>query len=635
MNYDKKRYEGLMTTVFKFGSVGGDIYSEELKFWVDGTISGYHDDNEFRWELNDKDELIIYSKQGKISHVFELDNDVSGKWSGQYLLSKKVRRDYLIPQPANYELSDNSPSRKLMPFQKIGRHVYGKIEFLSTPYSEAKDFLEIGNFVSIGPQVKMVVRNHDYQQVSTYNFMSNRTDFTWKYYGHDPNQDHVYSSKTVIGSDVWIGANATLIGGITVGHGAVIGTESVVTKDVPPYAIVAGNPAKVVRMRFNEQQVKELLAIAWWNWSDDKINRDLISFNDSDAVDSFIEKYSVVKNKKQYDKWLINMVYSNQLNALNPANLAIQKFAKQAGYTVIVYPEIASFNSDTAMIKDGDVVMVAYPTFYKTVQTKLKYEDDLLKQLRDLNVKIIGLVGDSMLLREAVDYIDNEINILNMFDVLVVPNTRMQREFENSGVTTPAIIQGLYPIANVPKLTNKGNLNKVNLLYAGNLNKAEFLNTINLSENYRIELFGPNVTPSMLANESLNYHGALKFDELNHVLDEFDGFGIAWDGPDIPIKTKEGRYTRFNYPYKISQYIARGIPLIVWSGSASAEYVLDHNLGIVLTDIKQLEMKLAQLSLDELTRMKENVYREGLRLISGDYFVNTIREAEKLLLLNE
>jgi virginiamycin A acetyltransferase len=71
---------------------------------------------------------------------------------------------------------------------------------------------------------------------------------------------------TVIGHDVWLGYSALVLPGVTIGHGAVVAAASVVSRDVPPYAIVAGNPARVVRPRFEEEDIERLLRIAWWNW---------------------------------------------------------------------------------------------------------------------------------------------------------------------------------------------------------------------------------------------------------------------------------------------------------------------------------------------------------------------------------
>ena len=79
----------------------------------------------------------------------------------------------------------------------------------------------------------------------------------------------------VIGNDVWIGYEAVILSGVTIGDGAIIGTRAVVTKDVPPYTIVGGVPAKPIRKRFDEKVIKELLKIKWWDWTKEKIARNI------------------------------------------------------------------------------------------------------------------------------------------------------------------------------------------------------------------------------------------------------------------------------------------------------------------------------------------------------------------------
>jgi acetyltransferase-like isoleucine patch superfamily enzyme len=94
----------------------------------------------------------------------------------------------------------------------------------------------------------------------------------------------------IIENDVWIGSTATIMSAVKISNGAVVGAGSVVTKDVPPYAIVAGNPAKVVKYRFTEEQIEKLLSIAWWDWEEQKI-RDNAMIMWSNNIDDFINKF--------------------------------------------------------------------------------------------------------------------------------------------------------------------------------------------------------------------------------------------------------------------------------------------------------------------------------------------------------
>lgn len=127
------------------------------------------------------------------------------------------------------------------------------------------DRLIIGKFCAIARGVTFIMNgaNHAMNGFSTYPF----SIFGQEWARVMPHANQLPDKGNIeIGHDVWIGYQATLMPGVTVGSGAIIGAHAVVSRDVPPYAIVAGNPARVVRFRFDEETIASLLEIAWWDW---------------------------------------------------------------------------------------------------------------------------------------------------------------------------------------------------------------------------------------------------------------------------------------------------------------------------------------------------------------------------------
>jgi acetyltransferase-like isoleucine patch superfamily enzyme len=132
---------------------------------------------------------------------------------------------------------------------------------------------EIGNFCSISDNVIVGGASHPLDWVSTSPvFYSGRDSVKTKFSNHNYHEDNP-TAFTTIGSDVWIGSNAIIKAGVKIGDGAVIGMGSIVTKDVPDYAIVGGNPAQLIRMRFNDTIIADLQSISWWEWDDTKISQ--------------------------------------------------------------------------------------------------------------------------------------------------------------------------------------------------------------------------------------------------------------------------------------------------------------------------------------------------------------------------
>ena len=146
------------------------------------------------------------------------------------------------------------------------------------------DRLTIGPFCAFAHGVRIFMNGGTHAMDGFSTFPFNIFGHGWED-GFDPaTWDAVRKGDTVIGPDVWIGDHATVMPGVTIGAGAIVAAMSVVTKDVPPYAIVAGNPARAVRARFGEDTVRRLLAVAWWDWDAAKVTRNLNAIRGADLA---------------------------------------------------------------------------------------------------------------------------------------------------------------------------------------------------------------------------------------------------------------------------------------------------------------------------------------------------------------
>ena len=192
-------------------------------------------------------------------------------WKGTAFLKAIV--DHPLVEVGDYSYYDDSRG----PEHFLARCVRYHFDFIG-------DRLVIGKFVAIAQAAQFIMNgaNHPMGGFSTFPFQmfgfEGAPAMTPEGLGH--------RGDTVIGNDVWIGREAVIMPGVTIGDGAIIGTRAQVSRDVPPYAVVVGNPGKVVKLRFPPDVVSALLAIRWWDWDADKISRNLtlIAGADIDAL---------------------------------------------------------------------------------------------------------------------------------------------------------------------------------------------------------------------------------------------------------------------------------------------------------------------------------------------------------------
>lgn len=143
------------------------------------------------------------------------------------------------------------------------------------------DRLIIGKFCMIASGVTFIMNgaNHITDAISTYPF----SIFGRGWEGAMGNKLYPYKGDTVIGNDVWLGYGSTIMPGVRIGDGAIIASNSTVTKDVLPYAVVGGNPARLIRMRFSEGEIIQLLELKWWEWEPEKITQNIHKLTESNV----------------------------------------------------------------------------------------------------------------------------------------------------------------------------------------------------------------------------------------------------------------------------------------------------------------------------------------------------------------
>lgn len=261
---------------FQMSRVDGSYMVRPIRLLDGGEIHGHSHENEYSWRLSNG-ELFFHAENGKISTAFGKPFMENGKLTfigdfvlmPQWNIKHKLAQIDIVddkldvnPKQTKLELKDNIKEFNW----EIGDHTYGTPSILEPNMAG----LKIGKFCSIASGVMIILGNHVTNTATTYPFSSLMS--FWPGARRNPVEDHSTKGDVNIGNDVWVGRNAVIMSGITIGDGAVIAANSVVTKDVKPYSIVGGNPAKLLRMRHSDDIIEALLQIKWWEWSDEEVD---------------------------------------------------------------------------------------------------------------------------------------------------------------------------------------------------------------------------------------------------------------------------------------------------------------------------------------------------------------------------
>lgn len=239
--------------------------------------------------------------------------------------------------------------------RSVGKYTYG-VNNIDIYYWGEGTYLDIGNYCSISGHIIIYLGgNHRTDWGTTFPFghihqnTFNKFDGT----GHPSTKGNVK-----IGNDVWIGTYATIMSGVTIGDGACIANNSVVTKDVPPYAIVGGNPAKIIKYRFSDNIIEKLLKHKWWNLSELQIN-DLSPLLCSTDIEKLIEKLEIINMKTNLEE-IVNDLF-NTPSDINEHIPTLVKYASECEH--ITEMGVRGIQSTWAFLGGAPKKMISYDLY--------------------------------------------------------------------------------------------------------------------------------------------------------------------------------------------------------------------------------------------------------------------------------
>lgn len=221
------------------------------------------------------------------SVISRINRLFSGSKEQKNIISTVLKGNFEIHEKAVVQFSELRGTVSVGPGSLLhrvlidGRVSVGRNTTINGPGTEIYSLLNpvtIGSFCSIARLTSIQEHNHRSDTLTTYNIR-------YRIFGEKYGSDATSKGPVTIGNDVWIGTQCSILTGVTIGHGAIIAANSVVTSDIPPYAIAGGTPAKVLKYRFSPEIIQRLLDIQWWNWETDRIVKNELLFKQPLTLD--------------------------------------------------------------------------------------------------------------------------------------------------------------------------------------------------------------------------------------------------------------------------------------------------------------------------------------------------------------
>lgn len=283
---------------------------------------------------------------------------------------------------------------------------------------------------------------------------------------------------------------------------------------------------------------------------------------------------------------------------------------------------LKNFREIYKKIEENSVVVIQNP--FKSFQ--LSREVTFKKLKKNKNVKFISIVHDVDLIRESNKNFNTDrefATMLEIADKLIVHNEKMKKWFIEKGVAEERLeCLKIFDYLSDVSLDKKIEFSK-RVLIAGNLakDKSPYIYALGKVDS-QFDLFGISYKPTA-EFDNVNYHGAFPAEEIPMKLNT--GFGLVWDGSSVDTCDGDtGRYLRYNNPHKLSLYLTASIPVIIWDQAAEADFILEHNIGIVVSSLHEISDKIENLTEEEYYTMVNNVKDIQKNLKEGYYLKKSI-----------
>ncbi|MCB8884072.1 CatB-related O-acetyltransferase [Acidisoma cellulosilytica] len=265
---------------------------QRIKLLAGGAVECAIQENIKSWDIQNN-RLQLLHATGQLAFEFVLGKGNNGKLEGQgYRLCGSDSPFSLteLKSTLRYSKTKEVFAQQIAHYGwSIGEHTYGNPEVIEENLAN----FTVGKYCSIANGVKIVLGDHRSDTMTTYPFK-----VLAEYWEHVPPDadDHISKGDVVIGNDVWIASDVFIGSGITIGNGAIIGAKAIVTSNVPPYAVVVGNPGRVIRYRFEKNVISELQLLAWWELQDEIVDL-LIPLLLNHNIDAFLLQLRMIRDE--------------------------------------------------------------------------------------------------------------------------------------------------------------------------------------------------------------------------------------------------------------------------------------------------------------------------------------------------